>query len=139
MKPIRGQRKRTIAQNPWNRNKVLSGQEDVLHILHEGGGIGSETEELLTVSSCGCVGPPAGFCARCTESGYEGTVCARCLGWCAKCRMPLCPRHSVFSEDTADQRRWCPECAGGIRRKRIGWGITRTLLSPLIEFGGRNE
>lgn len=131
MKPIRGQRKRAVAHDPWDYGERTLEHSQIEHILSDEGAIESYETDRRMACGCGCLRPAAGFCAVCGE-----TACAACFGLCDRCHMPLCPRHSVFVNDTrtSSVRRLCRECHESATRARRVRGFVRVVLSPFVRF-----
>lgn len=131
MQPIRGEREDEFCHDPWNKAPQQTGQNDTTHVLNDAGAIESHRVGRRFACVCGCLKPPGGFCAICTES-----VCVDCYGPCHRCHMPLCPRDSVFEQrDTAAPLRWCKSCYAARSRGRLVRGIARAVLSPFVRFG----
>ena len=132
MKPIRGERDVEVAHEPqtWGSKQAQFKQADAVHTVSDAGAIESHRTARHFAAGCGCIAPPAGFCAVCSE-----TACSSCFGFCERCRKPLCPRHTVFIEEPDDRKirrcRPCHETKGRTRRLRQ---IGRLLLSPFIVF-----
>ncbi len=133
MKPIRGETRRRVVHDPWDRQEQQVAHEDTAHAVSPDGALESASVERQFALGCGCLGkPPAGFCAIC-----EKHVCLDCFGHCdaAGCGRPLCRRHSVWM-DRQDGKplRMCPSCHESATRKRLIGRVGRTLLSPFVRF-----
>ena len=138
MKEIRREHKRHVAQNPWSGHETYLGHEQTDHVLSDKGGLESLTQAQSPVSSCGCIAPPAGYCAPCIAMGLEGTVCQACKGICGKCHKPICPRHSKFEHPASREPvRLCEECFDSLKRKHSYQSALRSFFSPFIDFGDR--
>ena len=136
MKPIRGERKRSVIHDPWDGKERAVAQEDTAHVVTDDGALQSVLTARSVAFSCGCVNTPAaGFCAVCCAKGRPGTVCADHYGLCRDCSKPVCPRHSVFPEGPERKElRYCKTCYPELKRQRRLKQITRLLLAPFVEF-----
>lgn len=134
MKPIRGEKKAVTATNPWTGRQQFISETKSAHEINDLGALESSSVEELSVSSCGHVAPPAGFCAHCVDQGLEGTVCASCLGECASCLKPICHRHSFSHQESV----YCEPCRDALRRKHLTKRIGRFLFSPFVRFEDGN-
>lgn len=132
MKPIRFETQQDTVQDPWNGLCRPAGGSATFHVLSASGGLESQTERRVVAADCGCLKPPAGFCAVC---GDGSTACVDCFGFCHQCRKPICPRHSVFGPSSVPNLRLCHDCHGTRRRSNIVRGIVRFLLAPFVSFG----
>ena len=131
MQPIRGERDDEFCHDPWNKTAQQSVQKDTTHVLNDAGAIESHRVGRRFACVCGCLKPPGGFCAVCAES-----VCVDCHGFCGRCHMPLCPRHSVFEQDGGGTiPRWCKACFATRSRGRLVRKLARAILSPFVRFG----
>lgn len=136
MRPIRHIRQREVVRDTYSNSDHAIGDKSTAHALSDQGAIESTETSQRTSCVCGCLKQPGGFCAQCSGP----PVCVDCLGFCLRCHRPLCPRHSVFSIDSAGNTvRLCRRCADDHRRKRIARAFVRTLLSPFVDFGGGDE
>lgn len=131
MKPIRGERQHSIAHDPWENNEHSLGHTEIDHVLSDQGSIESSKTDRQIASGCGCLKPAAGFCAVCSA-----TACEAYFGFCDGCRMPLCPRHSVFKKSPRGQgvTRFCKACAESDGRTKRVKGLIRVALSPFVRF-----
>ena len=130
MHPIRGERQRQVAHDPWAFEESNLGETDTTHVVSDAGAVESFSVVRQHAAGCGCLAPPKGYCAVCSK-----TACAHCFGFCCCCRMPLCPRHSVFCQrDGAESLRFCRSCNESSARKRIVRSLTRSILSVFIRF-----
>lgn len=138
MKPIRGEHKRSVIHDPWDRTEQPVAHQDVAHVVTPNGALESATVDRQFALGCGCLGKPAaGFCALC-----ETPVCADCYGFCANdgCGRPLCRRHSVFFQaPDGTMRRLCGRCYDGHTRRRLGRAVIRTFLGPFVRFEDDHE
>ncbi len=131
MQPIRSEREDEFCHDPWNKTPQQTGQKDTAHVLSDAGAIESYNVLRRVACVCGCLKPPGGFCAVCTEP-----VCESCYGSCHCCHMPLCPKHSVFERDaTAEALRYCKTCYAARSRKQLARNIAKSILSPFVRFG----
>lgn len=131
MKPIRDDRRRTVAHNPWDSSEHAIDHIEISHALTDQGSTKSSTTERRIACGCGCLRPTAGFCFICST-----TACEACFGFCERCRAPLCPRHSVFRKGTkeGDTRRYCGSCADSVARAERVKGLARLVLSPFVRL-----
>ena len=125
MDPIRSDHVRRVGVNPWEGLEEQLAQQDVSHVLSDTGSLDSYATRAEYANICGCFGPAGGYCAVCSK-----VVCQRCFGFCMKCYMPLCPRHSVIETHTRGIRRLCNGCKGATKRRQL-W---RRVFSFLVEF-----
>ncbi len=137
MKPIRGERKREVAHDPWHLRERQLQQEESAHIVSDDGGLESYHTGRHFASGCGCLRRPGGFCAVCDP---PETACVECFGLCRHCSKPLCRRHSVFVEGQSGQGiRLCSPCFDSSKRKQLVRQIGRLLLSPFVGFESRHD
>jgi len=130
MQPIRGEREEELAYDPWDAQASPLGQQDTTHVVNDAGAIESHRTAHRRACSCGCLKPAGGYCALCAN-----VSCVACHGVCSRCHMPICPRHSVFSDiDGARAERLCNQCSAERRRQRRLRGFVRGILSPFIRF-----
>lgn len=130
MQPIRSEKQRQFAYDPWTFQETNLGENANAHAVSDMGEVASGSTVRHFASWCGCLAPPKGFCAVCSK-----TACAQCFGFCDSCHMPLCPRHSIFQQRQRDGvLRLCRPCHDGSLRKRIVRGVSRTLFSLFIRF-----
>lgn len=129
MKPIRSERHRDVAHDPWQGAERLLEQRLVDHQVGAGGGLESEHTAHRIASGCGCLRPAAGFCAVC-----GATACEKCFGFCGRCHKPLCPNHSIYVDAEGSPRVLCRSCDESIARRRRLSGALRLLLSPIVKF-----
>ena len=133
MKPIRGEQRRKVVHDPWDRQEEQVAHEDTAHAVSPDGALQSASVERQFALGCGCLGkPPAGFCAIC-----EKPVCSDCFGHCDSdgCGRPLCRRHSVRIDGPNGKAiRLCHHCCEFATRKRLIRSVGRTLLSPFVRF-----
>jgi len=134
MKPIRGERTRNLARDPWDQRDREQDRADTLHVLGDDGGVESYRTANRRACDCGCLAPIAGFCSRCGASACSGlSGAAPCFGRCLNCSAPLCPRCSFFFA-APDRARLCRGCAGAAARRRRWRSLGAALLSPFVEF-----
>ena len=139
MKPIRGEKKRRIAEDPWNDGTQELGQQETLHVLSDEGAIESYTLEKEPVAFCGCISPPIAWCAVCLSKGMKGTMCSTCRRSCSLCHKQICPRHTIFRElPEGESLNLCEECHAVVGRKRVSKNLTRMVLSSFIRFEDEN-
>lgn len=128
MQPIRGERDKEVAYDPWDGRGNDLGQQDTTHAVNDAGAIESHRTTHRRACACGCLKPAGGFCAVCAKAS-----CVDCHGCCSLCHMPVCPRHSVFDPTNAATR-LCRQCSADARRRRVVRGIVHGLLSLFVRF-----
>ena len=73
MRPIRAERSREVATDPWTGGKQQLGQSDTIHVLTDGGAIESHRTTHCHARGCGCFNSPGGVCAVCGCTTYTET------------------------------------------------------------------
>ncbi len=133
MKPIRSERHREVAQDPWQGAEKLLEQKQVDHQVSSAGGLESDHTTHRIASGCGCLRPAAGFCAVC-----GATACEKCFGFCVRCHKPLCPNHMNIVDAEGSPQVQCRPCRESVIRQRRLSGALRLLLAPFIHFEDRH-
>ncbi len=130
MQPIRSERTRKVASSSWDASDHPVQQDDTDHTLSQAGAIESDRTTQQMACHCGCLRPPAGFCAECNQ-----LICEVCYARCSGCNKPIGPCHYVKSQDrTGRVLVECRSCNGARKRKSLITGLWRGIASLVIDF-----
>ena len=124
MRPLRSKKTYHTVRDNTGQNRVWQLlQED--DILSDEGSVDSVSVQESYFLECGCNAPPAGRCYQCGAQSCE----AHC-GICLRCRKPICPECSIFTESG----RWCGDCLKIITRENRNNKIKRFFLSFFFDM-----